>query len=194
MHAPRSPRCVILILVLLSLVRVAPAEMLVQLQRFVQRDPPRADRGQVNAPGGSTRTIDPPGLQHVRGYPEPPGDCRWEMPRYWPPWPVLVCVSIDTGWCRDSLIGGAMHPGETCFRQVTPDCEPSDHICCHPAAGGGSECSKHRDSAGPAVGGSGGTCEYGPYCACLHLVKDVIPALPDWLCNCLKPHKGMLLR
>jgi hypothetical protein len=187
MNAGRTTTWVLGAAALLALTQAASAELMVRLQRFAQRDPlvirPVATDGYPEGPspygyvrGDPVARRDPSGLDDT---PLPPGHCHWEMGAIWP---KLVCNTIESGWCQDTPLGGALHPTESCFRQVTPGCEPSIHRCCHiDAASGNTVCTEHTDDHGPATGGSGGTCSYGSACVCKHWT-DIVGELWKQLC------------
>jgi RHS repeat-associated protein len=77
-------------------------------------------------------------------------------------------------YCRDTGAGGAMHPGETCYRQIVPGTGfPSCHVC-YDANGA---CNVHQDAHGPATGrNADGTCIYGFRTTIDHWTWDLLGA------------------
>jgi hypothetical protein len=84
----------------------------------------------------------------------------------------LERLKDHSDFCRDTHLGGALHPGSTSFREVKRT--PSLHISLE----GHDRLAVHLDRSGPAVDrGSDGGCIYERSRAARHLWDDILPSL-----------------
>ncbi len=84
----------------------------------------------------------------------------------------LERLKDHSDFCRDTQLGGALHPGSTSFREVKRT--PSLHLSLE----GRDRLAVHLDRAGPAVDrGPDGGCIYEHSRAARHLWEDILPSL-----------------
>ncbi len=84
-------------------------------------------------------------------------------------------------YCRDTGFSGALHPGQTCYREIPRrksywECPPGKHVCFDSTG----KCDSHVDKSSPVEGRNKDkekTCNLHAMCAAWHGVTEAAPAV-----------------